>query len=48
MPGTAFRKADCNVLNSGQTVEECDATGLHSSNAAWLIKNIDTKCCLQQ
>jgi hypothetical protein len=33
-----FCSEDCIMLNSEQTAKECDATGFHSSNAAWHIK----------
>jgi hypothetical protein len=32
--------AGCKMPNSEQAPEECDATGFHSSNTAWPIKNI--------
>ena len=31
-----FTAYACTLLNNGQTIEECDATGIHSSNAARL------------
>ena len=34
-----FCNDDCIMLNKEQNVQECDATGLHSSNAAQFIKN---------
>ena len=34
-----FSNHDCIMLNKEQNVQECNATGLHSSNAARFIKN---------
>jgi hypothetical protein len=31
-----YLKSDCRVLRNDKNVQECDATGLHSSTKAWL------------
>jgi len=36
--GATYRAGCCAVFNKEQNPEECDATGFHSSSAAWLIK----------
>ncbi len=37
LQGATFSKGCCAMFNKEQNVEECDATGLHISNAAWPI-----------
>jgi len=44
LQGAMFSKVDRTMPNSAQSVEECDATGLRSSNVVRSIKKY-IKCC---
>ncbi|MCC7526240.1 MAG: hypothetical protein IT250_15530 [Chitinophagaceae bacterium] len=43
LTGATFSALFSNMLNIEQAVEECDATGFHSSNIAWVIIKLHTK-----